>query len=188
MLVIDSEVFRWVVLPLLIFGARVLDVSLQTMRIIFISKGRRVLAPLLGFFEVMIWLMAIAQIMHNLTNPLYYIAYGLGFAMGTYVGLRIEERLAIGIVLVRVITQKDAAELVACLRGDEFGVTCIDAEGKSGKVKVVFIVVDRCDLPRVIGIVRRFNPNAFFSVEDIRSASRGYFPVRNGHRFLMQRK
>lgn len=185
---IDAGVFRWVIIPLLIFTARVLDVSLQTMRIIFISKGRKLLAPLLGFFEVMIWLLAIAQIMHNLTNPLYYFAYGLGFAMGTYVGLRIEERLAIGVVLLRVITQKDATELVGCLRGEEFGVTCIDAEGRSGKVKIIFIVVDRCDLARVIELVRRHNPNAFYSVEDVRGVSRGYFPLRNGQRLRIQRK
>jgi len=185
---IDSDIFRWAALPLLIFGARVLDVSLQTMRIVFISKGRRFLAPFVGFFEVMIWLMAIAQIMHNLTNPLYYVAYGLGFAAGTYVGLRIEERLAIGVALVRIITQKDATELVSCLRGEEFGVTCIDAEGKSGRVKIIFIVVDRCDLERVIGIVRRFNPNAFYSVEDVRGVSRGYFPLKNANRLFMQRK
>jgi uncharacterized protein YebE (UPF0316 family) len=184
----ESDLFRWVIIPLLIFGARILDVSLQTMRIIFISKGRKLLAPLLGFFEVMIWLMAIAQIMHNLTNPLYYFAYGFGFAMGTYVGLRIEERLAIGVVLLRIITQTDASPLVACLRADEFGVTCIDAEGKSGKVKIIFIVVDRRDLTRIIDMVRRHNPRAFYSVEDVRSASRGFFPARNGRHLRTHRK
>jgi uncharacterized protein YebE (UPF0316 family) len=185
---IDSEVFRWVILPLLIFSARILDVSLQTMRIIFISKGRKLLAPLLGFFEVLIWLLAIAQIMRNLTNPLYYLAYGLGFAAGTFVGLMIEERLAIGVVLLRVITQRDASPLVACLREDEFGVTCIDGEGKSGPVKIIFVIVDRHDLPRVIDIIRRHNPGAFYSVEDIRSVSRGYFPSKRSQRLRISRK
>jgi len=188
MLVIDSEIFRWVVLPLFIFGARILDVSLQTMRIVFISKGRRALAPLVGFFEVLVWLMAIAQIMHNLTNPLYYLAYGLGFAAGTYVGLRIEERLALGVVLVRIITQMAATELVNALRGEEFGVTCIDAEGRSGKVKILFIIVDRCDLERLLGIVRRHNPNAFYSIADVRGVGHGHFPLKNSHRLWMQRK
>lgn len=185
---LDSEIFRWAVIPLLIFAARVLDVSLQTMRIVFISKGRRALAPLVGFFEVLVWLMAIAQIMHNLTNPLYYLAYGLGFAAGTYVGLRIEERLAIGVVLVRIITQKDATDLVGSLRNEEFGVTCIDAEGRSGKVKLIFIVVDRCDLERLLAIVRRHNPNAFYSIEDVRGVGHGHFPLKNSHRLWMQRK
>jgi uncharacterized protein YebE (UPF0316 family) len=185
---IDSEIFRWGVLPLLIFGARILDVSLQTMRIVFVSKGRRALAPVVGFFEVLIWLMAIAQIMHNLTNPLYYLAYGLGFATGTYVGLRIEERLAIGVSLIRIITQKDATALVSSLRNEEFGVTCIDAEGRSGKVKIIFAVVDRCDLERIIGIVREHNPNAFYSVEDVRGIGHGHFPLKNNHRLWIQRK
>ncbi len=185
---IETDIFRWVILPLLIFGARIMDVSLQTMRIIFISKGRKLLAPLLGFFEVLIWLMAIAQIMQNMTNPLYYFAYGLGFAAGTYVGLRIEERLAIGVVLLRVITQKDANPLVACLRAEEFGVTCIDGEGKSGPVKIIFIVVDRADLPRVIETIREHNPGAFYSVEDVRSVSRGYFPAHGSQRLRIQRR
>ncbi|MDH4198620.1 MAG: DUF2179 domain-containing protein [Candidatus Aminicenantes bacterium] len=186
--VIDSDLFRWVILPLLIIIARIFDVSLQTMRIIFISKGSRLLAPLLGFVEVMIWLMAITQIMHNLTNPLYYLAYGFGFAAGTYIGLRIEERLAVGVVLLRVITQRDASELVACLRAEEFGLTCIDAEGMSGRVKILFMVLERGDLPRVIDSVRRHNPGAFYSVEDVRSASRGFFPIRNRQRLWIQRK
>jgi len=185
---IDSDIFRWVILPLLIFSARIFDVSLQTMRIIFISKGKRLLAPALGFFEVLIWLVAIAQIMNNLTNPLYYLAYAAGFATGTYVGLRIEERLAVGVVLLRIITQMEASPLIACLRADEFGVTCIDAEGKSGKVKIIFMVLDRCDLPRVIETVRRNNPSAFYSVEDIRTVSKGFFHVRNGSRLKLQRK
>lgn len=185
---VDSEIFRWLVLPLLIFSARIMDVSLMTMRIIFISKGRKFLAPFLGFFEVLIWLMAIAQIMKNMTNPLYYFAYGLGFATGTYVGLRIEERLAIGVVLLRVIVQKDAEPLVACLRQDEFGVTCIDGLGKSGPVKIIFIVVDRVDLPRVIETIRRHNPGAFYSIEDVRDVSRGVFPSRGSQRLRISRK
>ena len=185
---LDSEIFRWVVIPLLIFTARIVDVSLQTMRIIFVSKGRKLLAPILGFFEVLIWLMAITQIMKNLTNPFYYIAYGLGFAMGTYAGIRIEERLALGVVLLRVITQKDAIPLVTRLRKEEFGVTCIDAEGKSGRVKVIFIIVDRNQLPHAISLVRECNPNAFYSIEDIRSVSRGFFPVKTGHHRWFKRE
>jgi len=185
---LDSEVFRWVVIPLLIFSARIMDVSLQTMRIIFVSKGRRLLAPFLGFFEVLIWLMAIAQIINDLTNPFYYIAYGFGFAAGTYTGIRIEERIAIGVVLLRVITQRDASPIVTLLREEEFGVTCIDAEGKSGQVKIIFIVLDRSNLPRVSNLIREYNSNAFYSVEDIRQVSHGYFPVRSNHRLWFQRK
>lgn len=184
----EFDLFRWVVLPLLIFTARIFDVSLQTMRIIFISKGRRLLAPLLGFFEVLIWLVAITQIMKNLTNPFYYLAYGAGFAMGTYVGLRIEERLAFGNVLLRVITEKDAGAIVSALRGEKHGVTCIDGEGISGRVKIIFLVLDRANLARAIEIVRRCQPSAFFTVEDIREVSRGFIRLKRRDRLWLQRK
>lgn len=186
--IVEFNWFRWVILPLLIFLARVSDVSLQTMRIIFISKGRRLLAPLLGFFEVLIWLVAITQIMKNVTNPFYYLAYGAGFAMGTYVGLRIEERLAVGNVLLRVITPEDSCGLVARLREEKHGVTCIEGEGKSGKVVIVFMILDRVDLPRVVEIVRECNPSAFYSIEDIRTVSKGFFRVKSRDRLFMQRK
>lgn len=185
---IDSDIFRLVVIPLLIIVARIFDVSLQTMRIIYVSKGRKLLAPLLGFFEVLIWLIAITQIMKNLNTPFYYIVYSAGFAAGTYVGLRIEEKLAVGTVLFRVITQLEAAELIARLRAEAFGVTCIDGEGISGKVKIIFLVVDRSDLPRVIGIIRKDNPTAFYSVEDIRTVSKGFFRVKRHQRLLLSRK
>jgi len=186
--IMEFDWFRWVVLPSLIFVARVCDVSLQTMRIIFISQGRRLLAPLLGFFEVLIWLVAITQIMKNLTNPFYYLAYGAGFAMGTYVGLRIEERLAVGNVLLRVITPEESGELVSRLRAEKHGVTCIEGEGKGGKVKIVFMALERADLPRVIETVRRLHPDAFYSVEDIRTVSKGFFRIKRSDRFLSQRK
>ncbi len=186
--IMGFEWFRWVVLPLLIFLARVCDVSLQTMRIIFISKGRRLLAPLLGFFEVLIWLVAITQIMQNLTNPFYYLAYGAGFAMGTYVGLRIEERLAVGSVLLRVITAENSGELVGRLREEKHGLTCIEGEGKSGPVKIIFMALERADLPRVVETVRRLHPDAFYSVEDIRTVSKGFFRVNQRDRLFSQRK
>ncbi|HER42916.1 MAG TPA: hypothetical protein ENO08_00460, partial [Candidatus Eisenbacteria bacterium] len=83
---IDSELFKWVVLPLLIILARVIDVTIGTIRIVFVSRGHKVIAPILGFFEVLIWLLAIGQIMRNLSNFMCYIAYGTGFALGTYMG------------------------------------------------------------------------------------------------------
>ena len=103
----NTELFTWVILPLLIFLARILDVSIGTMRLIFVSKGMKYLAPILGFFEVIIWLLAISQIMQHLDNVLCYVAYGLGFAMGNYLGIVLEEKMSIGTVLIRVIPQKE---------------------------------------------------------------------------------
>jgi len=93
-----SEIYALIGLPLLIFFARVCDVSLGTIRIIFISKGIKYLAPIVGFFEILIWLLAISQIMQNLTNPYYYIFYAGGFATGNLVGIILDEKLSIGTV------------------------------------------------------------------------------------------
>src|SRR5438874_10738535 len=99
----DSEIFRWAVLPALIFIARMCDVTLGTLRNVFISKGLRNAVPVLGFFEVLIWLISIRQIMQHLDNPMCYLAFASGFATGTYVGLGIEKRLALGLQILRVI-------------------------------------------------------------------------------------
>lgn len=173
----DSELFGWVVLPLLIFLARVVDVSMQTVRIVFVSRGNRILAPLLGFFEVMIWLAAIGQIMRNLDNVLCYVAYGGGFAAGTYIGMVIEEKLAIGTCLVRVITQRDASALIGALRAADYGVTHLPAEGMRGKVSIVYSVVRRSCVPEVVRIIEEFNPRAFYTIETVRSVREGVFPL-----------
>jgi len=177
---LSSPTFTWVVLPLLIFFARIVDVSLQTLRVIFINRGLRVVAPLLGFVEVLIWLLAIGQIMRHLDNVACYLAYGAGFSTGTYVGMWIEGKLSLGMVILRVITRVAADELVEDLRHEEYGVTSLDAQGLAGPVKVLFTVLRRQDLPAVLAVVRRHNPNAFYSVEDVRFASEGTFPFRRG--------
>jgi uncharacterized protein YebE (UPF0316 family) len=172
----DSTTFKWIILPLLIFSARIVDVTLGTIRIIYISRGLKYLAPIFGFFEVLIWLLAIGQIMQNLTNVVYYIAYATGFATGNFVGIYIEERMAVGTVVVRIITQKDASELIEFLRSEGYGVTSVDAIGMSGPVKIIFMTIRRKNLEEIIQHIRRFNPKAFFSVEDVRFAQEGVFP------------
>jgi len=163
-----SDLFKLVILPLLIFLARIIDVSLQTIRIILISKGIRLLSALLGFFEVLIWLLAIGQIMTNLSNVLCYIAYAGGFASGTWIGMIIEARLSIGKVIIRVITSRDAGALVEHLRKNNYGITTIDAEGAAGQVMIIFSIVKRQMVNEFVKIVQKFNPRAFYSIEDVR--------------------
>ncbi len=117
-----SSIFSWVVLPLLIFFARVLDCSIGTLRIIFIARSKKLLVPLLGFIEILIWLVAIRQIMENLTNVFYYIAYAGGFAMGNFVGICIEEKLAMGKLIFRIITQNNDNALVNLTKVSIFNV------------------------------------------------------------------
>ncbi len=180
----DTELFKWVILPILIFSARVCDVTLGTLRLISITRGRKYLAMLVSFFEILLWLIAMTQIMQHLTNIFYYLAFAGGFATGTFVGMCLEEKLAMGVLLVRIIPQKNGTQLINFLNSANYGVTSIDAQGSTGPVQVIYTIIKRKDLPEVINIIERFNPNAFFTVEDVRSMSEGgVFPKRSSRLF-----
>jgi uncharacterized protein YebE (UPF0316 family) len=167
----NTEIYAWILLPILIFFARVSDVSIGTLRIIFVSKGIKYFAALAGFFEILIWLMAIGQIMQNFSNVYYYIFYAGGFSIGTLVGITIENKISIGIVGIRIITRKDAIGLIESLRSSNFVTTALDADGPKGKVKIIFTVTNRQNISEVIKIVKKYNPRAFYSIEDIRQVS-----------------
>ncbi len=177
-LLLSSGLYAWFVLPALIFIARVADVSIGTVRVIFVARGLKYVAPIIGFFEVLIWLLAIGQIMKNLSNPVCYIAYAGGFAMGNFVGIWIAEKLSIGVVLIRVVTKKDASELVEYLKSGEYGVTSVDGHGAAGEVKVVFTIVPRREAQSVVELIKRFNPKAFYSIEEVGFVEKGIFPAK----------
>ena len=167
----ESVWFTYGLLPFLIFCARIIDVTLDTLRIIFISRGNKVVAPILGFFEVLIWLIAITRIMQNLDNWTTYVAYAAGFAVGNYVGLKFEEKLAIGIQVIRIITGKDSHDLISNLRENGYGVTSMRAEGKSGPVDIIFLILQRNSVKEAIAIINQYNPKAFYTIEDVRSVN-----------------
>jgi uncharacterized protein YebE (UPF0316 family) len=171
--------YTWVILPLIIFLARLADVTLGTVRIIFIARGKKFLAPLLGFLEVFIWITVVSQIVRGAQSIVAYLAYAVGFAVGNYVGMIVEERLAIGQLVVRVILPKDGALLVDRLRTEGYGVTYVDGQGASGAVMLVYTVVMRKELPRVVDLIQQVQPKAFFTVEELRTAQQGIFPVRS---------
>jgi len=172
----DSATFTYVVLPILIALARVCDVTLGTLRILMLSRGHKYLAPFLGFFEVLIWIIVMAKIMQNLNNVPCYIAYAGGFAIGNMIGIIIEERLAIGTLVIRIITKQDASQLIDGLRDAGHGVTSIPAQGSMGLVHLIFSVIKRSDLEEVTEIISKFNPKSFYSIEDVRFVSEGVFP------------
>ena len=181
-LLANSWVYTWITIPLLIFVARVIDVSLGTVRVIFVSRGFKYLAPVVGFFEILIWLLAIGQIMKNLSNPACYIAYAGGFALGNFVGIHIAEKLSLGLVMIRVVTKKDAASLVDFLKAENYGVTSVDGHGTSGQVKVVFTIVPRREVRGVVELIKKFNPHAFYSIGEVGLVERGVFPLRRSWR------
>lgn len=177
---LNSGLFTYLVLPLLIFLARIFDVTLGTIRIVFVSRGKKFLAPLFGFFEVLIWLLAIGQIMKNLNNAVCYVAYAGGFAAGNFIGLYLEEKLAMGTQVLRAIISQDATELIEFLRSRGYGVTNVEAHGISGKVNLVFMIIKRSELRKVVDFIQQFHPGSFYSVEDVREVRRGVFPGSDG--------
>ena len=168
---LDSQLFSLVILPLLIFLARITDVTIGTMRIIFVSRGFRFIAACAGFFEILIWLFALGQIMNNLDNWVNYVAYAGGFAVGTYIGVTIERWVALGYLVVRIITQRDGTALEESLRKANFVVTSVDAEGGRGPVKILFTVLKRKTLPTMVKLIKSTNPQAYYTIEDLRSVS-----------------
>lgn len=189
----NSTWFVVTVIPLLIFLARVIDVSIGTLRLIFVTRGRKYLAGLLGFFESLVWILAISQVIQHLDNWIAYFAFAAGFAAGNLVGIMIEERIALGNQIIRVITRHEADTLVGVLRREGYGVTAVDAEGEAGPVKVIFTIVRRRTLPKVIGLIKQHNPNAFYTIEDVRFVKETLFtaplsPSRNPFRLARVRK
>jgi len=172
---LNKEVVAYVMLPLFIFLARIIDVSLGTLRIIFVTKGMKRVAPFVGFFEILIWLLAISRIMQDLDNWVSYIAYAAGFATGNFVGMYIEERLAIGHEMIRVITRKDATALIDDLRGGGYGVTSVSARGIEGDVAVIYIIAKRSMIKNVLDKINHFNPHALYTVEAIKYVNREIF-------------
>jgi uncharacterized protein YebE (UPF0316 family) len=175
LLVSDSWAFTWVILPGLIFFARICDQTIGTMRLIFLSKGMKYIAPFLGFFEVIIWLLAVGQIMQHLNNWVCYVAYGAGFAMGNFIGISLEERLSIGTSIIRVILSSESPELIAALKSHNFGLTILEAEGAKGKVKVIFSIIRRKEIQVFLSTLHDFHPMAFYTIEDVKTAKQGVF-------------
>ena len=175
--------YVWVGLPLLIFLARVFDVTLGTLRIIFTSRGLRKLAPALGFIETFVWIIAVSSLVKHAQNVVAYIGYASGFAMGTFVGMFLEDKLAVGTVTMRAIIKRDPKELIKTMLDAGFGVTTLDGEGGVGKVKIIYTTLKRQDLPVAIEIFHRLLPGAFLSVEEVRSTEQGVFPASKNHLF-----
>jgi uncharacterized protein YebE (UPF0316 family) len=158
---------------LLIFFARVLDMSMATTRTIFVVKGKRLAAAGIGFCESIIYVLALQKVFQNLDNPLSLIVYGLGFAVGNIVGITIEGKMAMGYITVQVITMVDPLGLTAILREQGYGVTVIAGEGKNGTRHILQIVLCRKDLPRLKDLINDWDCNAFITIFDARTIKGG---------------
>ncbi|WP_352421399.1 DUF5698 domain-containing protein [Proteiniphilum sp.] len=171
------DVYPWL-LPVMIFFGRICDVTLGTLRIIFVSKGEKYKAPLIGFFEVFIWIVIISQVLERANDLLSYVSYAGGYATGNYVGILLENRIAYGIVLCRIYTQKNGKELVQKLNKMNIGATMTHGTGSTNEVDIIETVVDRKEMKTLARLLTEFDANIFYVVEDIRTKKNGIFPKR----------
>jgi uncharacterized protein YebE (UPF0316 family) len=162
----------WTVV-VIIFSARILDVSLGTLRAYFLTRGFKKHATFFGFFESITWILAIGQIFKNVDSPLAYIAYAGGYASGTFIGMIIAERLNVGNVILRLMPKNDVSKLIEILRANDFRVTVIHGEGRDGKMDILFSVINRKRLTKAIKLINSTNPNAFFTIEEVRKVNEG---------------
>jgi uncharacterized protein YebE (UPF0316 family) len=165
--------------PLFVFFLRIADVSMATIRMILIVRNHKVLVPIIGFFEVLIWVLAVGVVVQHLTSPLHLLGYAGGFAAGNLVGLLIEERLALGVATVQTIVQNGGRALATVLRGAGFAVTEMDARGREGPVLHLYSAIPRRQMPAYLDTVDAAAPDAFVIVEEPRAVRRGWmFPAR----------
>ena len=167
----DTFAFAYIILPLIIFLSRIVDQTIGTIRIIFVSKSMKYLAPILGFFEVLLWLIIMKQIFQNLDNYYYYVAYAGGFAMGNFVGIKIETKMAMGLVQMRVIPQKDSSQLITFLKNAGYRFTTVKGHGAEGPVEIIFSVIKRKSVEDFVSIIKEYNPKAFYTIEEIKFVS-----------------
>lgn len=160
--------------PIVIFALRIVDVSFATVRILLSMRNQRVMVPIIGFVEVMVWLFAAGNAIRHLESGWHVLGYAGGFSTGTMVGLWIEEKLAIGLATMRIITKRTDAQIATNLRALGCGVTEFIGSGREGKVDVVHTVVQRRDIARVLDEVERLDPDAFITVEEPREIRRGW--------------
>ncbi|MGZ0656431.1 DUF2179 domain-containing protein [Coraliomargarita sp. W4R53] len=181
----DFDLIAWVLIPVLIFFARLVDVSLATLRHILVFRGMKKVVPFLAFIEILIWTLAITQVMENLSNTAALLAWALGFSVGTYLGMIIEERLALGHQLVRVIHQKMPTDFIESLKERGYGVTCLGAHGAFGQVDISLIVSPRKRLGELLKMLNQMTPPPFYTVEDVRTVGAGAGPTLPANSFAL---
>ena len=159
---------------LFIFFGRAIDVSLATFRVLMIMRGERLRAAITGFFEVSIYILALGRVVHHLNDPWKIIAYALGFSCGTLAGGWLEERLAVGLNLVQVIPKTNSGKLICLLRQNNFGVTVLEGQGRSGPRHILNITTRRKELPRLLELLDKTDPQAFVTIFDARRTIGGF--------------
>jgi len=180
----DPVLISWVILPTVILIARIVETSLKTLRLVYVAKGLKYLASAIGMGEVAVWLLSTGLVITNLTNVLGILAYIVGYAIGTVVGMDVEDRLKFGHVIVRIITRSNTDEMMRELREKGFGITRIEGQGSFGSmVSILLVLVPRHGMDDLVDTLNTSYPEAIFSIEDIRSLKENasiFFKPRGG--------
>jgi uncharacterized protein YebE (UPF0316 family) len=181
--------FEVITTSVLIILARIGDVTLGTIRTVAVINGRRWLSWVLGFFEVLLWIVVVSRVIQTIgESPLYPIAYALGFATGNFIGITIENHVAYGEQVVRIFSRRGAA-VAAILRERGFRVTEFDGRGRDGPVEMLFIETRRKSVPLALDVARDIDPDCFYVVDDVRVASARYMEQQHGSwRSVLKRK
>ena len=170
--------------PLFIFLFRIVDVSCDTMRVILAVRGRGVIAAILGFFQALIWIFAVGTAIQHLDSLPHVLGYSAGFAAGTFVGITIEQAVAMGLATVRIVSPHGGVEIANALRERGYGATEFPGFGREGKVEIVNTVVHRNQVDDVVKVVEKWDPQAFVTVEEPRVLRGGSFTPRRPHRLI----
>jgi len=163
---------------LVIFCLRIVDVSCDTMRVIFAIRGKRGVAAMLGFVQALVWIFAVASAVKHLDSILHVLGYAGGYATGTFVGVSLENAIAYGIATVRIVTKGMGSEIAKALRDQGFGVTEYPGLGRDGSVEIIHSAVQRSQLQEVLGIVSARDEDAFVTVEEPKVLSGGIIANR----------
>jgi uncharacterized protein YebE (UPF0316 family) len=175
---------------LAIFGARVVDVSLGTLRTVWVVQGRRVSVFFLGFIEILIWVFAVSAVITKIQQPVFAVFYALGFATGNFVGITLERKLAYGEQTVRVFTRL-GREMADAFRAAGFGVTVFRGQGRDSEVDMCFIETRRRAVGRLVSQARLIDPACYYVVDDVQVANTARLrtaPPPTGWRAVLKRK
>jgi len=172
---IDFSAIPPALITFAIFLLRVGDMSLDTLRILYVIRSRRGAAWILGFLQSSIWVIAITSVLSNLDNLWNIVAYGAGFATGNVIGMALEEFLAIGHAHLRIISSRMGSAIVEALRGAGYAATEVAGRGKDGTVAIISSSVRRRDIAKVQKEISQIDAHAFVSVEEVRPLNRGFW-------------
>jgi uncharacterized protein YebE (UPF0316 family) len=161
---------------IIIFFAKIVEVSISTVRIMFVAKGERAKAAIIAFFEILIWIVIVSSVLSNLSeDPVKAVVYAAAFAIGNYLGVFIEGKLALGLSSIQVITKEGTgSEVAKLLRDNNFGVTIIKGEGKETAREILLVHLKRKRIKEAMDLVNSQLENAVIIVNEVKALRGGY--------------